>query len=148
MVLVSNKNSLSKADNLLLKFIHIMLDTLIQSKRGLKLLRHFFLDPDSIPYLRGLVQKFGEHTNAVPFELNRFEEAELIYSHKESNKKMYQVNMNFRMFNELQKNAFKHLGQDQIIEQVIEKLGEVEAVYLTGNLARRLDTNVVDVTIL
>ena len=58
-----------------------------------------------------------------------------------------QVNTNFPMFSELQKIAFKQFGIDQIIEQVIEKLGDVEAVYLTGALARGLDTNVVDVTL-
>lgn len=57
---------------------------------------------------------------------------------------MYQVNTNFPMFNELQKIAFKHFG----IEQVIEKLGDVGAVYLTGDLARGLDTNVIDVTLI
>jgi predicted nucleotidyltransferase len=61
---------------------------------------------------------------------------------------MYQVNTNFPMFNELQKIAFKHFGIDQIIEQVIEKLGDVEAVYLTGDLARGLDSKVVDVTLI
>jgi predicted nucleotidyltransferase len=52
------------------------------------------------------------------------------------------------MFNELQMIAFKHFGIDQIIEQVIEKLGDVEAVYLTGDLARGLETNVVDITLI
>ena len=61
---------------------------------------------------------------------------------------MYQVNTNFPMFNELQKIAFKHFGIDQIIEQVIEKLGDVEAVYLTGDLAQGLDSKVVDVTLI
>ena len=61
---------------------------------------------------------------------------------------MYQVNTNFPMFNELQKIAFKHFGIDQIIEQVIEKLGDVEAVYLTGDLARGIDSKVVDVTLI
>ena len=50
------------------------------------------------------------------------------------------------MFNELQKIAFKHFGIDQIIEQIVEKLGDVEVVYLTGDLARGLDSKVVDLT--
>ena len=58
------------------------------------------------------------------------------------------MNTDFPMFNELQKIAFKHFGIDQIIEQVIEKLGDVEAVYLTGDLARGLDSKVVDVTLI
>ena len=147
MGLVS-KNLLAGADKLLYTLMQTMLDTLIQSKTRLKLLLRFFLNPESSAYLRGLAQEFDESTNAVRVELNRFEEAGLIQSHKEGNKKMYQVNTNFPMFNELQKIAFKHFGIDQIIEQVIEKIGDVEAVYLTGDLARGLDSKVVDVTLI
>ena len=147
MVLVS-KNLFAGADKLIHTLMQTMLDTLIQSKTRLKLLLRFFLNPESSAYLRGLAQEFDESTNAVRVELNRFEEAGLIQSHKDGNKKMYQVNTKFPMFNELQKIAFKHFGIDQIIEQVIEKLGDVEAVYLTGDLARGLDSKVVDVTLI
>ena len=147
MVLVS-KNLFAGADKLLYTLMQTMLDTLIQSKTLLKLLLRFFLNPESSAYLRGLAQEFDESTNAVRVELNRFEEAGLIQSHKDGNKKMYQVNTKFPMFNELQKIAFKHFGIDQIIEQAIEKLGDVEAVYLTGDLARGLDSKVVDVTLI
>lgn len=125
-----------------------MLDTLIQSKTRLKLLLRFFLNPESSAYLRGLAQEFDESTNSVRVELNRFEEAGLIEAHKEGNKKMYQVNTKFPLFGELQNIAFKHFGIDQIIEQVVEKVGDVEAVYLTGDLARGLDSSIVDVTII
>ncbi len=121
-----------------------MLDALFQSKTRLKLLQRFFPNPKSSTYLRGLAQEFHESTNAVRVELNCFEEAGLIQSHKDGNKKIYQVNISFSMFNELQKIAFKHFG----IEQVIDKLGDVEAVYLTRDLARGLDSKVVDVTLI
>ena len=147
MVLVS-KNLFAGADILLPTLMQTMLDTLIQSKTRLKLLLRFFLNPGSSAYLRGLAKEFDESTNAVRVELNRFEEAGLIQSHKDGNKKIYQVNTSFPMFNELQKIAFKHFGIDQIIEQVIEKLGDVEAVYLTGDRARGLDSKVVDVTLI
>ncbi len=147
MVLVS-KNLFSEANELLHILMQTMLDTLIQSKTRLKLLLRFFLNPESSAYLRGLAQEFDESTNAVRVELNRFEEAGFIQSHKDGNKKVYQVNTNFPMFNELQKIAFKHFGIDQIIEQVIEKLGDIQAVYLTGDLARGLDSKVVDVTLI
>ena len=147
MVLVSN-NLFERADKLFYTLMQTMLDTLIQSKTRLKLLLRFFLNPESSAYLRGLAQEFNESTNAVRVELNRFEEAGLIRSHKDGNKKMYQVNTKFPMFSELQKIAFKHFGIDQIIEQVIEKLGDVVAVYLTGDLARGLDSKVVDVTLI
>lgn len=54
--------------------------------------------------------------------------------------------MNFPMFNELQRIAFKHFRIDQINEQVFEKLGVVKALYLTEDLARGLDTNMKNVT--
>jgi DNA-binding transcriptional ArsR family regulator len=125
-----------------------MLDTLIQSKTRLKLLLRFFLNPESSAYLRGLAQEFEESTNSVRVELNRFEEAGLIAGRKEGNKKMYQVNTKFPMFAELQNIAFKHFGIDKIIEQVAEKLGDINAVYITGDLARGLDTQIIDVTLI
>ncbi len=124
-----------------------MLSTLIQSKTRLKLILRFFLNPESSAYLRGLADEFNESTNSVRVELNRFEEAGLIEARKEGNKKMYQVNTDFPMFKELQRIAFKHFGLDKIIDQVIAKLGKINAVYLTGDLARGLDTNIVDLTI-
>jgi len=111
-------------------------------------LLRFFLNPESSAYLRGLAQEFDESTNSVRVELNRFEEAGLIAAHKEGNKKIYKVNTGFPLFRELQNIAFKHFGIDQIIAQVVEKLGDVQAVYLTGDLARGLDTSIVDVTII
>jgi len=125
-----------------------MLDTLIQSKTRLKLLLRFFLNPDSSAYLRGLADEFSESTNSVRIELNRFEEAGLIEGHKEGNKKVYKVNTKFPMFDELQNIAFKHFGIDKIIHQVVQKLGDVNTVYLTGDLARGLDSSIVDVTII
>lgn len=125
-----------------------MLDTLIQSKTRLKLLLRFFLNPESSAYLRGLSQEFNESTNSIRIELNRFQKAGLILSNKEGNKKIYKVNIKFPMYKELQNIAFKHFGIDKIIEQVIHKLGTVNAVYLTGDLATGLDSNIVDVTLI
>ncbi|MBD3614978.1 MAG: ArsR family transcriptional regulator [Gracilimonas sp.] len=125
-----------------------MLDTLIQSKTRLKLLLRFFLNPESSAYLRGLAQEFDESTNSVRIELNRFEEAGLIEGHKEGNKKMYKVNTKFPMFSELQNIAFKHFGIDKIIEQILDKLGELDKVYLIGDLARGLDTNIIDIVLI
>lgn len=125
-----------------------MLDALIQSKTRLKLLLRFFLNPESEAYLRGLAQEFGESTNAVRVELNRFEEAGLIVPHKEGNKKVFQVNTDHPMYSDLQRIAFKHFGLDQIVENVVKKLGDVQAVYLTGDLARGLDARIIDISLI
>lgn len=115
-----------------------MNDSLIQSKTRLKFLLHFFLKPRSSVYLSRLALEFEESTNTVQLELNRFEEAMVIQGHKNGNKKMYQVSTNFPLFYELQKIAFKHFG----IDQMIEMMCDVEALYLTGDLARGLDSNI------
>lgn len=125
-----------------------MLDTLIQSKTRLKLLLRFFLNPETSAYLRGLASEFNESTNAVRIELNRFEKSGLIDAHKEGNKKVYTVNTNFPLYSELHKIAFKYFGIDQVIDKVICKLGEVDAVYLTGDLASGLDSSIIDITII
>ncbi|MEX2640668.1 MAG: hypothetical protein WD266_08260 [Balneolales bacterium] len=125
-----------------------MLDALIQSKTRLKLLLRFFLNPGSIAYLRGLATEFGENSNSVRIELNRFEKAGLIESYKNGNKKMYRVNTKFPLFSEFQQIAFKHFGIDQILDQVIGKLGDINAVYVTGELARGLDSSVIDITLI
>lgn len=125
-----------------------MLETLIQSKTRIKLLLRFFLNPESRAYHRGLAEEFDENTNSVRIELNRFEEAGLIQSHKEGNKKMYGVNSSHPLYSEFHLIAMKHFGIDRIIEQIIDKLGDLEAVYLTGDLARGLDSPVVDLTII
>lgn len=52
------------------------------------------------------------------------------------------------MFSEFQKIAFKHFGIDQIIDQVINKLGKLDKVYLTGDLARGLDTSIIDIVLI
>ena len=109
MVLVSNY-LFDEADKLLHTLMQIMLDTLIQSKTRLKLLLRFFLNPESTAYLRGLAQEFDESTNAVRVELNRFEEAGLIQSHKDGNKKMFQVNTKFPMFKSCRRSLSSILG--------------------------------------
>ncbi len=113
-----------------------MLESLITSKTRIKLLLKFFLNSSTKAYLRGLESEFGESTNAIRLELNRFEHAGLLTSHTEGNRKLFSANTCHPLFPEIQNLLRKHLGIDQLLEQVIEQLGEVEQVYLTGTFAR------------
>ncbi len=125
-----------------------MLDTLIQSKTRLKLLLRFFLNPESSAYLRGLEKEFGESTNAIRVELNRFLSSGLIHAVRKGNKRYYKANTSYPIFEELQMLAFKHLGIDKLIDHVISKLGKIDAVYITGDLARGIDAQIVDIAII
>jgi len=57
-----------------------MLDSLVTSQTRIKLLKKFFLNGSTRAHLRGLESEFGESTNAIRVELNRFEGAGLLHS--------------------------------------------------------------------
>ena len=124
-----------------------MLDTLISNKTRLKLLLRFFLNAGSKSYLRGLEEEFGESTNAIRIELNRFEEAGLLTSEMEGNKKIFTANEGHPLYSDINSILRKHLGLDRLIEQVMDKLGNVTRAYLVGDLAMGLDTKILDLVV-
>jgi hypothetical protein len=121
-----------------------MLDTLITSKTRIKLLLKFFLNGQNKAYLRNLEAEFGESSNGIRVELNKFEEAGLLTASTEGNKKIFKANTKHPMFGDIRNILLKYTGLDKIAEQVIQKLGEVEAVYLVGELARGIDSPIID----
>ncbi|KYG78181.1 winged helix-turn-helix domain-containing protein [Roseivirga spongicola] len=120
-----------------------MLEALISSKTRIKLLLRLFLNPESKSYLRGLADEFEESTNSVRLELSRFEEAGMVESELVGNKKYYKANTGFSLFNEVRSILLKQTGLSSIIEEVIEKLGDLRSVYLTGDLACGKQSNVI-----
>ncbi|MFN5920316.1 MAG: ArsR family transcriptional regulator, partial [Bacteroidota bacterium] len=122
----------------------LMLDTLITSKTRIKLLLKFFLNGQNKAYLRNLEAEFGESSNGIRVELNKFEEAGLLIATTEGNKKIFKANSKHPMFGDIRSILLKYTGLDKIAEQVIQKLGDIEAVYLVGELARGLDNPIID----
>ncbi|MDX2189287.1 MAG: ArsR family transcriptional regulator [Bacteroidota bacterium] len=98
--------------------------------------------------MRGLETEFGESTNAIRQELNRFEEASMLTSLVEGNKKFFTVNNKHPLFNDIQNIIKKFIGVDVIIENIANRLGDLEAVYLTGNLAQGKDDQVIDLVLI
>jgi hypothetical protein len=121
-----------------------MLDTLITSKTRIKLLLKFFLNSKTSSYLRNLESEFGESTNSIRLELNKFEEAGLLTTSANGNKKIFKANTKHPMFSDIQNILMKYTGLDKIGEQVITRLGNVEAVYLVGELAKGMDSPIID----
>jgi predicted nucleotidyltransferase len=129
------------------KHLISILSTLISSKTRVKLLLKFFLNANNKAYLRGLAKEFGESTNAVRLELNRLEEAGMLSSEHHGNKKFFQANTKHPLYNEVNSIVRKYIGLDQIIEEVIERLGEVQKVYLTGDWAQGKESKIIDLYI-
>ena len=121
-----------------------MIDTLISSKTRVKLLMKFFINSQNTSYLRNLEEEFGESTNAIRLELNKFEKAGLLITNTLGNKKIFKVNISHHFFKDLQSIIMKMVGLDQIIDYVVKRLGEVEEVYLVGKFARGLESDIID----
>lgn len=98
--------------------------------------------------MRGLEAEFGESTNAIRLELNRLEEAGMLISDADGNKKRYRANVSYPLYGEIHSILRKYIGLDTIISAVIENLGHVEKVYLTGNFAQGLDGPMIDLLII
>jgi len=125
-----------------------MLESLITSKTRIKLLLKFFLNSNNSAHLRGLESEFGESTNGIRIELNRFEQAGLLCSHSEGNRKVFSANVRHPLFIDIQHLVHKHLGLDQLIEQVTERIGELEKAYLTGAFARGQESSNIEILLI
>lgn len=121
-----------------------MLETLISSKTRIKLLLKFFLNSTTTAYLRNLETEFGESTNAIRLELNKLEETGLLKSSTEGNKKIFQANTNHPLFGDINSILLKYVGFDTIIEKIINNLGDIDQVFVTGAYAKGLDNPVID----
>jgi hypothetical protein len=125
-----------------------LLETLISSRTRLKLLLKFFLNARSKSYLRSLEQEFGESTNAIRLELNKFEQAGMLQSEMEGNKKVFTANQHHPLFGNLHQMVMKYVGLDQLVERITDKLGHLKKVYLVGDYAEGRDTGIIDLILI
>ena len=125
-------------------FTQYMFDILISSKTRIKVLLKFFLNRNSVSYLRGLEEEFGESTNSIRLELNKFEKAGFLISYTEGNKKLFKANQNHLLFNDLHHMLLKITGINHLVDYVMKHIGNLEKVYLVGQLAKGLETDTIE----
>lgn len=121
-----------------------MLQSLITSKTRLNLLLKFFLNKETKSYLRNLETEFGESTNAIRVELNRFESAGLLTTNVVGNKKYFQANTEHPLFEDIHNILRKTIGIDRILEHVASNIGDLQETYIVGDLAIGKNSNVID----
>ena len=124
-----------------------MIDTLISSKTRIKLLMKFFLNSKNTAYLRNLEDEFGESTNGIRLELNKFEKAGFLESHAEGNKKIFKANTDHPLFNEINSIIRKMTGLEYVVDYIIQRIGDLEKVYLVGKLSKGQDGNIIDLVL-
>jgi len=124
-----------------------ILSALITSKTRLKLLLKLFSHPEAQGHLRGFAQEFDESTNSVRIELGKLHEAGLIVAQQDGQKVLYRPNIQNPFYRELSGLVSKHMGFDQLIERVLDQVGELIAAYVVGDYAKGLDTGTIEVVI-
>ena len=124
-----------------------MLGELITSKTRLRLLIKFFVSQANRGYLNGLATEMGESTNAIRKELNHLYDAGYLQKEKSNNKIQYKANTKHPMFSVLQKVILKHLGLEDAVEIVLERMGDVEQIILIGNYAKGIDSGKIEIII-
>ena len=122
-----------------------MLGELITSKTRLRLLIKFFISQANRGYLNGLASEMGESTNAIRKELNHLQGAGYLEKIKVDNKVEYKANVKHPLFKVMQKVVFKHLGLEDVVDTVLERMGDVDQIILVGDYAKGNDSGLIEV---
>lgn len=125
-----------------------MLENLITSKTRLRLLIKFFISQANHGYLNGLANEMGESTNSIRKELNNLFYAGYLKKYKVNNKVEYKANTEHPLFEILQKVVLKHLGIEEIIQAVLDRMGHVEKIILVGDYAKGIDSGNIEVLLI
>tara|TARA_B100001989_G_C24330127_1_gene359551 strand:- start:167 stop:676 length:510 start_codon:yes stop_codon:yes gene_type:complete len=122
-----------------------MLGQLITSKTRLRLLIKFFVSQANKGHLNGLATEMGESTNSIRRELNHLQGAGYLEKLKVNNKVEYRANTKHPLFEVLRKVVLKHLGLEDVVETVLERMGEVDQIILVGDYAKGNDSGLIEV---
>ena len=105
----------------------------------------FFISQANTGYLNGLANEMGESTNSIRKELNHLHDAGYLNKVKLDNKVEYNVNTSHPLYETLRKVVLKHLGLEDLVEVVLERMGNVEYITLIGDYAKGIDSGNVEV---
>ena len=95
--------------------------------------------------MNGLANEFNESTNSIRKELNHLQGAGYLLKVKVDNKVEYKANTNHPLFDVLRKVVLKHLGLEDIVETVLERMGNVKEIILVGEYAKGNDSGLIEV---
>ncbi len=129
------------------KLLNIMLKSIITSDTRIKLLMKFFLNPKMKGYLRQLATEFGESTNGIRLELNKLHQAQVLSANHEGRNKIYRANIKHPLFEDIRSIVLKSAGIDQVLNNIIKKLGTIELAFIRGDFANGRDSGIIDLVI-
>ena len=124
-----------------------MLTGLITSKIRIQILMRLFLNPEGSAYLRELADEFNASPSHIKSELDQLKEADLLISAKNGRQVLFSANTLHPVFDELHSMVKKTLGMDQILDSILERLGNLEWAYLIDDYAKGKDSGIIDLVL-
>jgi DNA-binding transcriptional ArsR family regulator len=122
-------------------------DILIASKTRVQILMRLFLDAGHYAYLRQLAREFSASPSQVRDELRQLSEAGLLVARQQGRQTIYSANAAHPMFSELRSMVHKALGMDQILDSIVERLGNLERAILIDDYAQGRDSGLIDLVL-
>ena len=113
----------------------------------MKLLIKFFSRPDAVGHLRGLAEEFGDSTNSVRLELQNLEEAGLLEGVPNGQKIQYRVNRTNPFYADLVALVSKYLGFDELVENLLERVGDLQDAYVVWDYAAGVDSGTIELVL-
>jgi predicted nucleotidyltransferase len=112
-----------------------MLEYIITSKTKRNLLKLFLTHPSKAFYTREVAKLTDEPLNAVRRELGYLEKAGLLRSHREGNRKYYEVVREFPFFAELKKIIYATIGLGDYLRDKLTDSNNVDLAFIYGSVA-------------
>jgi predicted transcriptional regulator len=111
------------------------------------MLLKFFTNSHATAYLRELAEEFDESTNSIRHELNNLSRAGYLTSQEDGRTIKYRANTQHPLYNEVKNLVHKYLGIDKIIDNILSRLGDLEAAYIIGDYAQGKDTGIIELVL-
>ena len=80
--------------------------------------------------------------------MNSFTQASLLLSRGLSRTVEYRANVNHALFDEIHRIVKKYIAIDQIIENIISRLGDVQSAHFVGDYAKCQDSGLIDIILI
>ncbi|MBU5678758.1 MAG: nucleotidyltransferase domain-containing protein [Candidatus Aenigmarchaeota archaeon] len=125
-----------------------MLKRLVISRTRVKLLKLFFLNREREFYLREIAKLTGDNLNSVRRELNNLVKIKIIEERKRGNQKLYKVNKNSPIHEELRKLILKTVGIGDTLRENLLKLNNVVYALIYGSFATGEEVEESDIDLL
>ena len=91
-----------------------------------------------------MAKEFNVSTNSVREELNQLTKTKLLKSKKDGRQVYYSAETSHPLFPELKSMVSKVMGIDQVIDGIVNRLGDIEEAYLIDDYAEGKDMGIID----